>query len=398
VKITIEINLSQLRQILNPHRAIDLFSGAGGWDLAARQLGIRADGVEIMPEARATRKVAGLRTVWDDVWTVTTSTLHQYQGQIASPPCPTFSQAGNGSGRAHLDVVLRIIPRVRHMSLMELKATAATMDDDERTAMVLTPLWYALHGDPHWLAWEQVPTVLPVWQVCAEELRADGWNVWTGYLHSEQYGTPQTRKRAFLLASKDREVSMPVPTHSKYHSHDRTRLDPGVKKWVSMAEALQMSPEGRMVSNYGTGGDPRNRGTRPLSEPAPTVASKINRNKIVGMGDTRASRGTLRWIDEPAPTITGSMDNGNYSWIPKPAIEGEDPEDCATPGYRKAGPPRGRTPGSVQVSVAEAGVLQDFPADYPWQGNEGKRYLQAGNAVPVAMARAALAMAVGVPP
>jgi DNA (cytosine-5)-methyltransferase 1 len=365
-------------------KALDAYAGAGGWDLAAVGLGVESHGIEIMTEARATREAAGLCTVWDDVWTFPQHRLWlTYDGQVFSPPCPTFSQAGNGSGRAHLDVVLRIIPRVRHMSLLDLKATAAAMDDDERTAMVLTPLWYALHGDPRWLTWEQVPTVLPVWQACAEELRADGWNVWTGYLHSEQYGTPQTRKRAFLLASKDREVSMPTPTHSKYHSHDRTRLDPGVKKWVSMAEALQMSPEGRMVSNYGTGGDPRNRGTRSLSEPAPTVTSKINRNKI--------------WV--PSPAIEGESP-ADCAWVydrPSPTIVGTfRPDVVAAPGYRKAGdPPRQRTPGSVRVSVAEAGVLQDFPADYPWQGNEGKRYLQAGNAVPVAMARAALAEVTG---
>jgi DNA (cytosine-5)-methyltransferase 1 len=40
--------------------ADDLFAGAGGWDLAAAELGIHARGVENMKEARATRDAAGL--------------------------------------------------------------------------------------------------------------------------------------------------------------------------------------------------------------------------------------------------------------------------------------------------------------------------------------------------
>jgi DNA (cytosine-5)-methyltransferase 1 len=49
------------------------------------------------------------------------------------------------------------------------------------------------------------------------------------------------------------------------------------------------------------------------------------------------------------------------------------------------------------VTVAEAGVLQSFPADFPWQGAQGKQYLQAGNAVPVLLAQALLSAAIGVP-
>jgi site-specific DNA-cytosine methylase len=33
------------------------------------------------------------------------------------------------------------------------------------------------------------------------------------------------------------------------------------------------------------------------------------------MGDVATQRGTIRPIDEPAPTLTGSLDNGNTRWI-----------------------------------------------------------------------------------
>lgn len=36
-----------------------------------------------------------------------------------------------------------------------------------------------------------------------------------------------------------------------------------------------------MRSNYGTGGDPKNRGERKVTEPAATVTGKIDRNRWV---------------------------------------------------------------------------------------------------------------------
>lgn len=190
--------------------ADDLFAGAGGWDIGAQALGIHARGVENMKEARATRAAAGLITIHDDVWTFNPDGAAT--GLIASPPCQTFSQAGKGAGRQALDDVLRGIRDNYYTDLDHLRFLGEEVGE-ERTALVLTPLHYATQYDYEWLAWEQVPAVLPVWEACAETLRARGWSVWTGLLYAEQYGVPQTRKRAFLLASRIGEVVPPTPTH-----------------------------------------------------------------------------------------------------------------------------------------------------------------------------------------
>lgn len=71
---------------------LDLFAGAGGWDLAARDLGIETDGVEIMPDARATRRAAGLVTVHHDVWTMPADVLGEYQ-QIGNAVPPAMARA-----------------------------------------------------------------------------------------------------------------------------------------------------------------------------------------------------------------------------------------------------------------------------------------------------------------
>lgn len=388
--------------------ADDLFAGAGGWDLAARDLGIHARGVENMPEARRTRDKAGLTTVHDDVWTfadwldegLRSDDPAEFMATllIASPPCQTFSQAGSGSGRKALDAVLEVLPNVASMSLDDLKQAGERFGDD-RTALVLTPLWYALHYPYRALAWEQVPTVLPVWEACAEVLREHGWNVWTGKLHSEQHGTPQTRTRAFLLASLDHEVVEPTPTHSKYYSRTPDRLDEGVPCYVTMAQALGWDDDTEVTSNYGTGGDPAARGVRRGDQPAATVTSKAGRNKV----RFAEGKATAAWVPRETtpdglPRFAQQSDNEpDYGWPdrrPSTTVAGRGLVQApGATANRYNGSTKSRNDG-VQVSVAEAGVLQGFPADYPWQGRIGKQYLQAGNAVPPPLAKAALGQVV----
>lgn len=382
--------------------ALDLFAGAGGWSLACQALGIDEVGVEIMPEAVATRSAAGFKThETGDVWEFDFPAARgRYDGLIASPPCQTFSTAGKGAGRKALDQVSDLITTGVWKDLADLRQAAVELGD-ERTALVLTPLHAAWELRPEWIAWEQVPTVLPVWEACAEELRSWGYSVWTGNLQAEMYGVPQTRKRAFLIAHRDREVAPPTPTHSRYYSRSPERLDEGVEKWVSMAEALLFADvidphDGEphptaLRSNYGTGGDASNRGERDLGEPSPTVTSKIDRNKWL-FRSTPMDNSAQRSVNAPAPTV--AMGHEVPRWVhnrPATTVVGSfKPEIVAAPGYRTT-VSRQNAEGSVRVTVQEAGVLQSFPTNFPWQGSKTKQYLQCGNAVPPLLAYHVLA-------
>lgn len=177
--------------------ALDLFAGTG-WGVACQRLGIEEYGVEIMPEAQATRAANGMITLYADVWDGLEGPLARtprevesgYDLLIASPPCQTFSMAGGGAGRRALDDVLGLIDAKAYRSVEDLRAFGES--HDPRTALVLTPLAHVFRDLPRYVVFEQVPPVLPVWERCAEEMRAWGYSVWTGNLHAEMYGTIAT--------------------------------------------------------------------------------------------------------------------------------------------------------------------------------------------------------------
>lgn len=337
-------------------RALDLCAGAGGWDIAGRALDIEADGVEMMPEACLTRAAAGLRTVLADMRDATRKLdLAIYEGLIASPPCQTFSMAGKGAGREKIALFLHLIERFNWTPAPSYNDIVDAVGD-EGAALVVEPLRVALAMMPRWIAFEQVPTVLPIWEECAKVLRNVGYSVVTGNVQAEQYGVPQTRKRAVLLARRDGiEARFPAPTHSKFHTRDRKRLDDGVLPWVSMAQALGWGMDARpsmtvmgggvdtggaepfahgsrdgmkrelaegrwlLESNYSAPGQPgqsaaeRGLGTRELVEPASAVTSKAFRFKFLGAGNTSSDTAGVqpRDDDEPAHTITGK---GTAAW------------------------------------------------------------------------------------
>lgn len=382
---------------MHAYDAINLFSGADGWGVGAEALGLKVLGIEFDKTAAATARAAGHPTIVGDVRdygpgrhetdgevyarvladTGSTHVAAITAGLIASPPCQTFSAAGKGAGRAALDTVEALARAMGRREEIDL-----TGFSDPRTALVLEPLRWALEaidqGHPYrWLAFEQVPTVRPVWEIFAEILRAEGYSVEVGNLQAEQYGVPQTRKRAILVARFGEDVSLPEPTHSKYHARDKARLDDGVKPWVSMAEALAIPAQEAEAlavrSNYGTGGDPAARGSRRATEPSATITSKVDRNLWVLQGNQKPGGGhdyQRRPVDEPAQTVTGMA--GRYKWL---LAEAES--------------------GSVRITVGEAARLQTFPDGYPWQGTKGKQFLQVGNAVPPLLAEHVLAAVTG---
>jgi DNA (cytosine-5)-methyltransferase 1 len=240
---------------------------------------------------------------------------------------------------------------------------------DERTGLVLQPLWWVIERsrrpglEPYEaVVLEQVPAVMPVWKKYAEVLATLGYRTRTQLMFTEAFGVPQTRKRAVLMArlgetdipevaeTHERYRPLTVPTGSSmaeqadtlpWNTEEESLEGPPKAAWVSMEAALKKArsiaphlpdrPAFTVVSNYGTGGDPGARGRRDHDVPSATITGKVSRNRLVHKG-----------------TDTDLPDEFD------------------------------------RFTLAEAGVLQTFPVAYPWSGNDQSQ--QIGNAVPPRLA------------
>ncbi|KAA0087218.1 DNA cytosine methyltransferase [Mycolicibacterium sp. P9-64] len=317
-----------------PH-IIDLFAGPGGLDVAATWLEIPVMGIEWDPNACATRRRAGLHSIEGDVRNYGPADFPEANVLTGGPPCQTFTVAGSGSGTQALD---QVIEQAEGMARHAGDGVPRCRFDDDRTGLVLEPLRWALlalEADKPFQAivLEQVPAVLPIWHAYANILRRYGYGVDVGVLRAEEFGVPQTRRRAILIARRvDGKVSLPLPTHQAYRrgAVEQSALD--LRPWVSMGQALERKARFTVISNYGSGGDPRNRGQRRSDEPSATITGKVMRNRL--------------------RLATGDED---------------------------------------RFSHHEAGRLQTFPYDYPWSGSDIGQ--QIGNAIPPRLAVHVLARA-----
>jgi DNA (cytosine-5)-methyltransferase 1 len=288
---------SNKRSRRQPGKIIDLFAGAGGWAEGLRMLGMSALAIETDEWACATSRAAGHECLQADVAALDPASLGPVWGVIGSPPCQAYSSAGKGLGRQDKPLVIACAHELAAGNDSRQERLARCQD--RRSLLTVEPLRFALALRPRWVALEQVPAVLELWSVFAELLAAHGYHTATGVLSAERYGVPQTRKRAFLIASLDGPVQLPPPTHRSYNPRRRGEVpedEVGLLPWVSMAQALGW-PTGDRV------GFPRRNDT-PSNQPA--------------KGDTGTHRARdRRSACRPASTLTART----RSWTRKPCVQ-----------------------------------------------------------------------------
>ncbi|MEU9748365.1 DNA cytosine methyltransferase [Streptomyces niveus] len=393
---------------------LDLFAGPGGWSHALTVLGVRDVGVEWDQWACKTRALAGQLTVRTDVAMYPTwPWVGRTYGLIASPPCQAWSMAGKRLGLLDQPLV--------HQAVADLAQGRDTRErllsscQDDRSLLAAEPMRY-LHAlntvdEPEWVVMEEVPDVLPLWKQYAAILRAWGFSVWTGILNAADYGVPQTRRRAILLASRVRTAEPPAPTHAQV-AEPESLFGPGRVQWVSMATALGWGATDRPVPTVCAGGGPgggpepfpsgsrktltdaRDRGTwTPRAAGSPSSPSREDAGRPASSGtrddhpveepvaagahrwswslrSNNQANATIRSLSEPAGTLFFGHRANECVWVPEPSEA------------RRADGGQLVAPESIRITAREAGLLQTFTADYPWAGNKGQQFSQIGNAVP----------------
>ena len=351
---------------------IEPYAGPGGWDIAARTLGLDPIGIELDADACATRSAAGLTTIRADLttypkpWHLT----DRLTGLIASPPCPAFSASGKRHGEALVDVLVQEV-HDQHWS--------ARPDPDPLVWLTLDLGWW-ITLYPEWICLEQVPAVLPIWRAYAHHLDEAGYSTWTGILNAADYGVPQTRRRAILIASRTRTVTPPAPTHAE--TPTPTLFGDELAPWVSMADALGWTGDGRggfpRADDLGTSEDGyRERDWRTIDEPAFTVTEKarswtLNTGLDWKPGGTREDAQTIDITERPSPALTSR--SGSQWHIRRLG-------DHAHERYSdRAGTD------AIRITPTDALILQSFPHDYPLAGTRTSQFQQVGNAIPPLLA------------
>lgn len=304
--------------------ALDLFAGLGGWDHGARTLGFNPTGIELDDDACRSRALSDLSTIQADVARYDQGRFAGIDGLIASPPCQSFSRAGNRRGL-----------------------------DDPRGQLVYEPLRWAHALRPRWIACEQVPPVEPIWREIAHHLRGIGYRTWVGLLNAEQFGVPQTRQRAILMAHRDRGVLPPPPTHQRFvKGEPAAYVDGGMfgsdlLPWVSVREAL--GERGGIALGFPRRDD---------------------------RGDASDGYRERDWRESSEPAFTLTEKGRSTTWILTEVERGNHDRQMNN---------------SVALSLDEGLVLQGFPADLPLHGTKTSKWRQIGNAVPPPVAAAILA-------
>jgi DNA (cytosine-5)-methyltransferase 1 len=235
----------------------------------------------------------------------------------------------------------------------------------------------------------------PEFELLVSELRTGRLRAWKHWdwrvLNAADYGVPQRRNRAILVASRIGPVSLPAATHSKVGGD-------GTEKWCTVDQAF----DGVSFESVGTelpkskthffgeliSGVFKSTEIHIGRNPKPSSLERYNyippgggrfdlpahlmprcwANKPTGTTDVM---GRMRW-DEPSLTIRTEFFKPEKGQYLHPQWDAHSPK-------RRVNRP---------ITHREAALLQSFPHDYLWCGSKIEIARQIGNAVPCALAGA----------
>jgi DNA (cytosine-5)-methyltransferase 1 len=334
----------------------DLFSGCGGMSLGFEQAGFECVGAVDRNEdaAETYQSNIGTKPIVDDITRYTAGDLLDQFGidrgdldvLISCAPCQGFSQHRNKHDAEH----------------------------DERNTLVSFSAELAVEMEPEFFVMENVPELIQgskekYWNRTYEVLKSNNYLISSDVLNAADYGVPQRRRRAIVIARKEgRKVELPPPVVDEHRT---------------VADAIGDLPSIEAGETHPA--DPMHR--------APN-----HTQRIIEMLDLIPDDGGS-WMEIPE-------EHQDQYWLDsmkKRANEGDLKSFCDTYGRmywdRPAGtitrksstPSCGRYVHPEQnrnVTVREAARLQSFPDDWTFEGSFISWYEQNGNAVPPKLANA----------
>jgi DNA (cytosine-5)-methyltransferase 1 len=330
-------------------RVVELFAGAGGAALGLERAGLtHAALCEWDADACATLRAAGLGPVVEgDVRDLDAIAAIVGPDPVdvlwSSFPCQAFSTAGQRRGavdeRNGWPWTTAAVDRFR---------PAWFLGENVRGLLLHTGGCVSAGGQEGLFS-QPDPQACPgcyFERIVRCDLRARFEHVGWWMLDAADYGVPQHRRRVILWAGP-RPLIEPPPTHG-----------PGqAMPWVSMGEALGLgantvAQSGICDSDTGARGIPR-----PVMHPSPAVSA--------------ASR---IYLSRPSPAVLAVAEQ-----------KGSGPYANPTK-MQRASDALFLSTGRRRLTPTECAILQDFPADHPFQGGIGAQYRQIGNAVPPRLA------------
>ncbi|MEA5552858.1 DNA cytosine methyltransferase [Anabaena cylindrica UHCC 0172] len=185
------------------NKTIDLFAGAGGLTTGFHLAGFEAlCAIDSNKKALTTyqHNYPNTKVINRDIGEVNPSELRLYLGLkkeelkaiIGGPPCQGFSR--------------NIPAEYRYI-------------DDPRNQLYKIFLDFVKEFRPIYVIMENVPEILTAYKglfkhEITNQLELLGYKVLSSSLNAANYGVPQTRNRAFFIASLERLILLPEPTHN----------------------------------------------------------------------------------------------------------------------------------------------------------------------------------------
>jgi DNA (cytosine-5)-methyltransferase 1 len=369
------------------HREIwSLFSGAMGLDIGLEQAGLKVTlACEIEKTYCNTIRLnrPSLSLIEGDVAVQTVASLRAarngYSGEVfllaGGPPCQSYSSGGKrqalGDPRGGLvKEFFRLVGEVQpKYFIMENVANLATAALEHRPIDKRPGKRWSLKSYEKSSARQSsllddggAPPLRPeemagsaIRALISDVIMPLGYHVRFGVLDAADFGAPQHRLRLVMLGSRDwPPPELPTPTHGSGLQHRVTVRDAIWHMQNAPGQHSAYTPEmARFFELVPEGGNWRD------------LPSELHREALGGAADSGGGKTgffrRLAW-DRPSCTMTGKA-NRKATAVCHPTQ-------------------------TRPISAKECAALQGFPESWSFSGATGQQFMQAGNAVPVALGKA----------